>query len=138
VNVRRAETGDVPAIAALLGQLSYPVEPAVLAWRMERLPTATTVFVADTGEVVGLAALDVRQGLHHNAPGARIVALIVREDARGGGIARALLAAVESAARDAGCEHIHVTSAHRRADAHAAYRALGYSDTGVRFGKDLR
>jgi GNAT superfamily N-acetyltransferase len=137
VNVRLAETGDLPAIAALLGELSYPVEPDVLARRMERLSAETTIFIADAGEVVGLVGLDVRQGLQHDAPGARIIAFVVREDARRRGIARALLAAVEAAARDAGCEHLHVTTAHRRADAHAAYARLGFSDTGVRFGKDL-
>ena len=136
--VRPAGPGDVPAIAALLGQLSYPVEPDVLGRRMERLPAETTIFVADAGEVVGLVGLDVRQGLQHDAPGARIIAFVVREDARRRGIARALLATVEAAARDAGCEHLHVTTAHRRADAHAAYTALGFSDTGLRFGKDLR
>jgi GNAT superfamily N-acetyltransferase len=137
VNVRGAQPGDVPAIAALLAQLSYPVEPAALARRMERLPAETTIFVADAGEVVGLAGLDVRQGLQHDAPGARLIAFVVREDARRRGVARALLAAVEAAAREAGCEHLHVTAANRRTDAHAAYRALGFSDTGVRFGKYL-
>ena len=62
---------------------------------------------------------------------------MVREDARGRGVARALLTAAESAARDAGCAHLHVTAASRRTEAHAAYRALGFADTGVRFGKDL-
>jgi len=137
VSVRHAGPHDVLAIALLLGELGYPVEPAALARRIERLPDTTTVFVADTGEVVGLAALDVRPGLQSDAPSARLVAFVVREDARGRGIARALLGAVEAAAREAGCEHLHVTAANRRTDAHAAYRALGFSDTGVRFGKDL-
>jgi GNAT superfamily N-acetyltransferase len=135
VNVRRAAPDDSAAIAGLLGQLGYPVEPAALEARFARLPESTTVFVTD--DVAGLAALDVRQGLQHDAPGGRIVALVVREDARGRGVARALLEAVESAARAAGCVHLHVTTAHRRADAHAAYEALGYSDTGRRYGKDL-
>jgi GNAT superfamily N-acetyltransferase len=133
--IRRAAPRDVGAIAALLGQLGYPVEPDRLRERLARLPESTTVFVTD--DVSGLAALDIRQGLQHDAPAARIVALIVREDARGQGIARALLAEVEAAARAAGCRHIHVTSARRRDDAHAAYTALGYADTGIRFGKDL-
>jgi GNAT superfamily N-acetyltransferase len=137
VNVRRAEAGDLPAIAALLDELGYPVEPERLARRVDRLPPTTAVFVAAASEVVGLAALDIRQGLERETPTARIIAFVVSEAARGRGIARALLAAVEAAARDAGSEHLHVTSAHRRTDAHAAYRALGFSDTGVRFGKDL-
>ena len=135
MTVRRAAPGDEAAIAGLLGELGYPVAPAALRARMARLPESTTVFV--TGDLSGLAALDVRQGLQHDAPAARIVALVVREDARGRGIARELVAAVEAAARAAGCRHVHVTSAHRRADAHAAYEALGFRETGLRLGKDL-
>jgi len=137
VSVRLAGPGDLPAIALLLGELGYPVEAVGLARRIERLPESTTVFVADTGEVVGLAALDIRHGLQHDAPSARVVAFVVREDSRGRGVARALVEAVESAARDAGCEHLHVTAANRRTEAHAAYAALGFTGTGVRFGKDL-
>ena len=133
--IRRAEPRDLPAMADLLGQLGYPAEVHQVRRRMDRLPDSTTVFVTDDGS--GLAALDVRQGLQHDAPAARIVALIVREDARGRGIARALIETIEAAAREAGCRHIHVTSAGRRDDAHAAYTALGYAATGTRFGKDL-
>jgi GNAT superfamily N-acetyltransferase len=138
MEVRRAAPGDVPDLAVLLGQLGYPVEPDRLERRMQRLPAGTTVFVAAEPAIVGFAALDVRQGLQHETPAARIIAFVVRDDARRRGIARRLLAAVEDAARAAGCDHVHVTSAHRRADAHAAYLALGFADTGRRFGKDLR
>jgi hypothetical protein len=49
-------------------------------------------------------------------------------------VAHALLDAVEAEARAAGCVHLHVTSSERPADAHAAYRALGFEDTGRRLG----
>jgi hypothetical protein len=60
VNVRRAAPDDLHAIAALLGELGYPVAPDVLHARFARLPGSTIVFVTD--DVAGLAALDVRQG----------------------------------------------------------------------------
>ena len=75
--------------------------------------------------------------LQRDGPAARLTALVVREDARGRGVARALVAAVEAAAREAGCVELHVTTANHRADAHAAYRALGFEDTGRRFAKRL-
>jgi GNAT superfamily N-acetyltransferase len=137
VRIRRAEPGDVPAIAALLAELGYPVADDALAARLGRLPDTTSVFVAEGEEVVGMAALDVRQGLEHEEPRGRIVAFVARPDARGRGVARALMQAVEAAARAAGAVHLHVTSAHHRTDAHAAYLALGFSETGLRFGKDL-
>jgi GNAT superfamily N-acetyltransferase len=138
VTVRPAAPGDVPAIAGLLGELGYPVGAAQLEARMARLPDTTSLHVADEdGDVVGLAAVDVRQGIEHEEPRARLIAFVVRADARGRGVARALLGAVEDAARAAGAVHLHVTSAHHRTDAHAAYRALGFDATGLRFGKAL-
>jgi GNAT superfamily N-acetyltransferase len=135
VTVRRARPDDVAAMAELVSQLGYPVDAKRLATRLARLPDSTAVFVTD--DVTGLAALDVRQGLQNDAPRAQLVALVVHEDARGRGVARQLVAAVEAAARAAGCAQLTVVSGDHRPDAHAAYRALGYAETGVRFRKEL-
>jgi GNAT superfamily N-acetyltransferase len=135
VTVRRARPDDVAAMAELVSQLGYPVDAERLATRLARLPDSTAVFVTD--DVTGLAALDVRQGLQNDAPRAQLVALVVHEDARGRGVARQLVAAVEAAARAAGCAQLTVVSGDHRPDAHAAYRALGYAETGVRFRKEL-
>jgi ribosomal protein S18 acetylase RimI-like enzyme len=135
VQVRRAARHDLPELAALLGQLGYPAAPDELERRLERLDG--DVFVAADDEPVGFAALQVMHVLQRDAPAGRLTALVVREDARGRGVARALVAAVEAAAREAGCDHLHVTTANHRADAHAAYRALGFEDTGRRFAKRL-
>jgi GNAT superfamily N-acetyltransferase len=136
VKVRRAVAGDAAAIAALLGQLGYPAEPEPVRRRLERLE-AEALVADDGGAVVGLAAVQVMHVLEHDAPVARLIALVVRDDARRRGVARALLDTVEARARAAGCERLHVTSAERRTDAHEAYRALGFVDTGRRFGKTL-
>ena len=136
MEVRRAAPRDVPGLAVLLEQLGYPASLEALEGRLERLDS--DLYVADDGgELLGLAALQVMHVLQHDAPSARLTALVVREDARGRGVARALVAAVESAARAAGCERLHVTTANHRADAHAAYRALGFEDTGRRYAKTL-
>jgi GNAT superfamily N-acetyltransferase len=138
MTVRRAAAGDEPALARLLGELGYPVDPERLAARLARLPDTTTVLVADNdGVVVGLAALDVRVYLEHDEPRGRVIAFVVGEQARGRGVGRALMDAVESEARRAGATDLHVTSGAQRADAHAAYRALGFAETGLRFGKRL-
>jgi ribosomal protein S18 acetylase RimI-like enzyme len=135
VQVRRAARHDLPGLAVLLDQLGYPAGPAQIEGRVQRLDG--DLYVAADDGLVGLAALQVMHTLQHDAPAARLTALVVREDARGRGIARALVAAVEAAAREAGCDRLHVTTAHHRAGAHAAYRALGFEDTGTRFAKRL-
>jgi GNAT superfamily N-acetyltransferase len=137
VTVRRATAGDVPALSRLLGELGYPVWAERLAARLARLPPTTTVFVAEGGGVVGLAALDVRVYLEHDEPRGRVIAFVVGEGARGRGVGRALMEAVEDEARRAGATDLHVTSGAQRAEAHAAYRALGFVETGLRFGKTL-
>lgn len=135
MQVRRAARHDLPGLAALLGQLGYPASAGELERRLRRLDG--DLFVAADDEPLGLAALQILHVLQRDAPAARLTALVVREDARGRGVARALIAAVEAAAREAGCDHLHVTTANHRADAHAAYRALGFEDTGRRFAKRL-
>jgi N-acetylglutamate synthase-like GNAT family acetyltransferase len=135
VNVRAATAGDAAAIATLLGQLGYPTAPATVRARLERLD-AEPLVAEDGGAVVGLAAVQIMHVLEHDAPVARLTALVVRADARRRGVARALLDAVEARARTAGCERLHVTTAERRADAHEAYLALGFAETGRRFGTE--
>jgi GNAT superfamily N-acetyltransferase len=127
----------VPAIAALLGDLGYPVAADRLAARLAQLPASTTLLVADDGGVVGMAALDLRVYLEHDEPRGRVIAFVVREDARGRGVGRALMDAVEAEARAAGAPDLHVASGSSRHDAHAAYVALGFEQTGLRFGKAL-
>jgi GNAT superfamily N-acetyltransferase len=136
LRVRRASATDLPGLAALLGELGYPASPSELEGRLERLDGDVLV-ASDDGEPLGLAALQILHVLQRDAPAARLTALVVREDARGRGVARALIDAVEAAARQAGCDHLHVTTANHRSDAHAAYRALGFEDTGVRYAKPL-
>jgi hypothetical protein len=52
-------------------------------------------------------------------------------------VGRALQGAIEDVARAAGSPDLHVTSGAHRHDAHAAYLALGFELTGLRFGKRL-
>jgi GNAT superfamily N-acetyltransferase len=136
VQVRHAAADDLPRLAALLGELGYPASPEDLERRLARLDGEAFVAAAH-GEPLGLATLQILHVLQRDAPAARLTALVVREDARGRGVARALVDAVSAAARHAGCDHLHVTTANHRADAHAAYRALGFEDTGRRFAKRL-
>jgi GNAT superfamily N-acetyltransferase len=140
-NVRAATPTDASAMSLLLGQLGYPSEAARVAARLARLEAdpASAVFVAeDDGEVVGLCALHVIRLIELDSAVCRVTAMVVRSDARGHGVGRALLEQVEAEAERLRCDRIEVTSNDRRDDAHAFYRSLGFEDAPQRFVKQLR
>jgi GNAT superfamily N-acetyltransferase len=139
VTVRDARFEDSAAIADLLGQLGYPATGKAVARRLERLVAAgdRTVLAEIYGRVVGLARLHVSSSLEYDTPAAQLAALVVAEAHRGQGIGRALVEAMEAEARARGCGAFFLTTAERRADAHAFYERIGLEHTGRRYAKVL-
>ena len=62
---------------------------------------------------------------------------MVRNDAQGRGLGRRLLKEAERRARFGGAARLEITSGSQRSDAHAFYKACGYSDGTLRFIKHL-
>jgi GNAT superfamily N-acetyltransferase len=139
LTVRAAEPGDAEAIAALLGQLGYPVDSAAIVPRLERLAiVGDTVAVAELdAKVVGLAHLQVSPAIEHDRPAAKVGALVVDESSRRRGVGKALIAAMEAEARSRGCGLLYLTTSERRDDAHAFYEQVGLQQTGRRYGTTL-
>ena len=75
--------------------------------------------------------------LEYDEPAGKLAALVVDEARRGTGVGRALVEAIEAEARARGCGILFVTTAERRADAHAFYERLGLEYTGRRYAKTL-
>jgi N-acetylglutamate synthase-like GNAT family acetyltransferase len=140
--VRDATIADVPALAALLGELGYPVAPEPLATRVERLLSSSNnrVLVATrSGEStpIGLLALHVMPVIHDAHDLAMIMALVITERARGEGVGRALIERATAVARERGSSRLFVTTHLRRSGAHAFYERLGFEFTGRRYVKVL-
>ena len=136
--VREVLPADRDAVAALLGELGYPVEAGDVARRLEALRERDdhASFVAEeSGVVVGVGSVHVFPLLHADAPLGLITALVVTEQARGGGAGRLLVERLEAFAREQGCTRAAVTTADHRAGAHAFYERLGYQHTGRRYVK---
>ena len=136
--VRDAIIEDASVIATLLGELGYPSQPDGVRSRLARLLAreGSRVFVAErSARVLGVLGLHRMPVLTSLSDIAMIIALVVTERARGAGVGRLLVARAEEQARVWQCERIMVTSAERRADAHAFYQHLGYEYTGRRFAK---
>jgi GNAT superfamily N-acetyltransferase len=141
VEIRGARPDDATALARLVDQLGYPTSAEAVAARLRRLEEspADRIFVAELdGEVVGAATVHFSLTLEYDEPAAKLSAIVVDESRRRRGIGEALVAAVEEEATRQGCCLVFLTTAERRADAHAFYRRLGYEETGRRFAKPLK
>lgn len=136
---RPAREDDADGVAVLLSELGYAFDPGTVRERLRNLASAQDGFlVVDEGAVLGLIGVHAIPLLHARGSVARITALVVRRDARGRGIGRALVAAAETFARKAGCVRMEVTSGDHRFEAHEFYEALGYYEDERRFTKSLR
>jgi GNAT superfamily N-acetyltransferase len=140
VAIREATTLDADRVAALLGELDYPSTPAQAAERLDRIAAdpSTWVAVAEIGsELAGLGALHVQNLVERDEPGCEVAGLVVGQRFRRRGIGELLMQALEDEARGRGAKALVLNTAHRRADAHAFYEALGYEHTGRRYTKQL-
>lgn len=140
LQIRHAVPADAAAIASLLEQLGYPTEAAEIPGRLDRLIAneRVAVLAAQRGDmVVGLATVHVFAVLNRRRDVALLTLLVVDQSARGTGVGRRLVHAVEEFARASHCERLSVTTQENRADAHAFYVRIGLKQTGRRFGKAL-
>ena len=140
VDLRNAVPADADDVAHLLAELGYPCDrddaiehiAAILGNDRQALVVARR-----DGAVCGLIALDFMYYLPLGTTTCRVTALVVTPTAQGLGIGRALLKEAERRARSSGAARIELTSGSQRTEAHAFYRACGYSDGTVRFVKPL-
>jgi GNAT superfamily N-acetyltransferase len=139
-DLRGAVPADADDVAALLTQLGYPCEPSDAAERIASVlhnDRQALILARDRGAVCGLLALDYMYSLPLGTITCRVTALVVSPEAQGHGVGRLLLRDAERRARIGGAARLEVTSAGHRTDAHAFYRACGFSEGAVRFVKLL-
>lgn len=140
VELRAAQPEDSTAVAELLGELGYSSTSAQAAERVGRIagdPSTWLVVAELDGEVAGFGVLHVQNLVEHDEPGCEVAGLVVGERFRRRGVGERLMEALEDEARARGGKTMVLNTAHRRADAHAFYEALGYEHTGRRYAKEL-
>lgn len=137
--VRAAVPKDAPAIAALLGELGYPVDSESVRARMGRLSNESdAVLVVDSGdEAAAVATVHLIPLFHRDSFLARITAFVVSNRVRHQGVGSALIQACEAWAAGNGAERAEVTSSDKRDGAHEFYTRRGFEREGVRFSKRL-
>lgn len=133
-------SADAASVAELLGQLGYPSEAGSVSGRLARLATerhAGALVAEAGGRIVGFAAGQVVHAMHADEPLGLLLALVVDQSARGTGVGKALVKAVEGWARARGAVRIAVLTATYREAAHRFYEHLGYERTGYRYVRKL-
>ena len=138
--IRQATPDGARPIAAMLVELGYTAAPESIPDRLAQMEadgSAVALVAARGDQVLGAATLHLLHTLHAVEQVAQLTLLIVAAKARGPGVGRRLVSAVEGYARSRGCARIVVTTAEHRAGAHAFYSRLGYEYTGRRYAKPL-
>jgi GNAT superfamily N-acetyltransferase len=126
--VRTIAESDIPAAAALIGQLGYEMPRPELQRRLRAVLGQVDHRVwafDDDGEVVGLLHAFFRPALD-KPPEVLVQALVIEASRRSQGIGEALMQVAEAWAREKGCTSVALYSGVDRARAHRFYERLGY------------
>lgn len=142
MHIRAATPQDAHAIAALLGQLSYPQRLEDLRKRLHDLcaDDRCVVWVAVNRQekVCGFIALNLIYDLADHAALAQISYLCVDQLQRRQHIGDQLLSYAEQFARERGCRRVELHCDQRRQDAHQFYLQQGYAESPKFFRKYVK
>src|SRR3712207_6354818 len=130
LTVRQATPDDATDLARMLDRFDHlGATPAQVAARMVVCqPVLTTLLGVLDGQPVGFACLRLVPHLQSDEPYAELTDIYVDASVRRQGVARALIAQVEAAARAAGASEVVILTGFDNVDAQAAYRASGYGN----------
>jgi GNAT superfamily N-acetyltransferase len=127
--VRPPTTEDAEAIARLSGELGYPATTAEITARLRLLAgdSSQCIRVAERadGTVIGWAHAS-RQTLLESGARCELLGLVASRAARGVGVGRALVQAVETWAGDEDLPLVSLRCNVVRTEAHGFYEHLGY------------
>ena len=130
ITVRQATPDDARELARMLDQFdNMGATPEQVAARMLACQSVLTTFLGELdGEPVGFACLRLVPHLQGDEPYAELTDIYVDARFRRHGVARAMIARVEAAARAAGASEVVLITGFDNEGAQAAYRAAGYAD----------
>jgi len=129
IAIRTPVPGDAGDIARLSGALGYPATAAEIAARLESLADDPSQCVrlaeGPDGTVLGWAHA-AHQVLLESGARCELLGLVTTPEARGTGVGRALVEAVETWARGAGLPLVSLRCNVVRTATHGFYEHLGY------------
>lgn len=143
--MRVASEEDLPAILDLIRQpdfnsVALDLRDAQAIWaKTASYPYYRTLIAEDRRGAVGTLAVIVIDQLGHMGQRIALVEnVIVRADARGEGVGRAMLAEAGRMAREEGAYKLILATGMKRGDAHGFYETLGFERYGYSYGLPLK
>jgi GNAT superfamily N-acetyltransferase len=139
ITVRQASPDDATELARMLDLFDHTgATPEQVATRMRACQHVLTTFVGEVdGQPVGFACLRLVPHIQGDEPYAELTDIYVDAPFRRRGVARALVAQVEAAARAAGAVEVAIITGFDNEGAQAAYRASGYANWALAMLKRL-
>ena len=134
--VRPVADADLPAVAALMGELGYPATSDQVRARLARVAgdDGYAAYVAEVdGAVAGFLGLQRGWAYEHDRPYARIITLVVDANVRRRGVGARLVEFADEWARERGAYALMLNTNVRSEEAHRFYESLGFSRTGYRY-----
>ena len=134
--VRIAVLSDAVELVRLMKQLGYEIGLAAMKenirYYLEHPEYFAWVAEGEKGKVLGSISGVVIRTFHCDASDVKILSVVVDEDARGQGIGKRMIGAVEGYALQRGCRLVELTSNVKRVKdgTHAFYEGLGYGERG--------
>lgn len=139
--IRPASASDLESVYKLLNQLKGAPHNRDAFERNyhENMsdPLIHYLVALHNGKPIGFVSLHVQRILHHANRTGELQELIIDERYRGKGVGKQLMIAAEGLARSLGLEEIELTTRLHRSDAQEFYKSLGYSNSHLKFVKEL-
>jgi len=143
LSIRDALVDDYQSVFELIrDELGYQhIEYTQLCDRLRKMESGgnhRTIVAAHDGRVVGF--IGVVKGIAYNYEGEylQILAMAVSSSLQGKGVGSRLLTYVEEYAAQNGLGPVVLTSNKRRFEAHSFYEKNGYTNTSIKFSKDIQ
>jgi ribosomal protein S18 acetylase RimI-like enzyme len=139
ITVRQATPDDATELARLLDLFDRTgATPEQVVARMRACQSVLTTYLGEMdGRPVGFACLRLVPHIQGDEPYAELTDIYVDAPFRRHGVARALTARVEAAARASGASEVVIITGFDNEGAQAAYRAAGYADWALAMRKRL-
>lgn len=136
--IREAQPKDAEGIAALIGAMEAAPPIATIRRTLAIMKKqGGGALVAVEEEMIGCAAYQLLSALQHPTSLGRITLLIVKKGARRRGVGTALIDAVESRLREAGCGMSEIVNDIELSNANSFLRGHAYQRSGYRFAREI-